>query len=168
MSDQISRTEKPDLKQATAMMPRRLQGISSAQDPAVYSAAGRSNPARLTKAFGLACLCAQYAADAKAENILLLDMRKLTSVVDFFIIATVPSRRQATGIAAQVEAEMKKRQEKKLSVETSESGRWTLLDYGDVVVHLFSPEGRGFYSLDEVWGDAPRLDWTKPDQELPN
>jgi ribosome-associated protein len=112
-------------------------------------------------------MCAEFAANAKAENILLLDMRKLTSVVDFFVIATVPSRRQAVGIAGQIETEMKKRQEKKLSVETSETGRWTLLDYGDVVIHLFSPDGRDFYSLDEVWGDAPRLDWTRPEQELP-
>jgi ribosome-associated protein len=162
-----SKTEKPDLKQASRLMPKRLQGISSAQDPAVHSAVGRTNPARLTKAFGLACMCAEFAANAKAENILLLDMRKLTSVVDFFVIATVPSRRQAVGIAGQIETEMKKRQEKKLSVETSETGRWTLLDYGDVVIHLFSPDGRDFYSLDEVWGDAPRLDWTRPEQELP-
>jgi ribosome-associated protein len=54
---------------------------------------------------------------------------------------------------------MKKLKEAKLSLEESETGRWTLLDFGDVVIHLFSPEGREFYNLEDVWGDAPRLDW---------
>ena len=55
--------------------------------------------------------------------------------------------------------EMKKLKESKLSLEESDTGRWTLLDFGDVVIHLFSPEGRDFYNLEDVWGDAPRLDW---------
>ena len=86
-------------------------------------------------------------------------MRKLTSLVDFFVVVTVPSRRQASAIAGQIELEMKKLKESKLSLEESDTGRWTLLDFGDVVIHLFSPEGRDFYNLEDVWGDAPRLDW---------
>ena len=54
---------------------------------------------------------------------------------------------------------MKKRGEHKLGLEGSEEGRWILIDYGDFVVHIFSAEGRGYYALEEIWGDAPRLDW---------
>jgi ribosome-associated protein len=54
---------------------------------------------------------------------------------------------------------MKKRGEHKLGLEGSEEGRWILIDYGDFVVHLFSPEGRAYYALEEIWGDAPQLPW---------
>ena len=148
------------------LAPKRMRGIAGMQDHTEQGAIARANPARLQKAFELACLAAQMAEDNKAEKILVLDMRKLTSMLDFFVIATVPSRRQAGAIAGQIELEMKKRKEAKLSLESSETGRWTLLDYGDVVVHLFSPEGREFYNLEDVWGDAPRLDWKTPGQQI--
>jgi ribosome-associated protein len=54
---------------------------------------------------------------------------------------------------------MKKYGEAKLGIEGSEEGRWTLIDYGDFVVHVFSPEDRAYYALEDIWGDAPRLDW---------
>ena len=54
---------------------------------------------------------------------------------------------------------MKKRGERKLGLEGSEEGRWILIDYGDFVVHIFSGEGRSYYALEEIWGDAPRLEW---------
>lgn len=146
--------------QVVPPVPKRMaRTIAGMQDPAEHAAVARSNPERLQKAFELARLAAQMSEDSKADKILVLDMRKLTSMLDFFVIATVPSRRQAGAIAGQIELEMKKRKEQKMSVETSETGRWTLLDYGDVVIHLFSPEGREFYNLEDVWGDAPRLDW---------
>lgn len=146
--------------QVVPPVPKRMaRSIAGMQDPAEHGAVARANPERLQKAFELACMAAQMSEDSKAEKILVLDMRKLTSMLDFFVIATVPSRRQAGAIAGQLELEMKKRKEQKMSVETSETGRWTLLDYGDVVIHLFSPEGREFYNLEDVWGDAPRLDW---------
>ena len=55
---------------------------------------------------------------------------------------------------------MKKLGERKLGLEGSEEGRWILIDYGDFVVHIFSAEGRDYYALEEIWGDAPQLEWT--------
>lgn len=140
-------------------IPKRLKGIGSLQDPVPSFAVERTNPARLHQAYALARRAAEIAEDSKADSISILDMRPVTSLVDFFVLATVPSRRQATAISAQIEAEMKKQKESKIGMEASESGRWTLLDYGDVVIHIFSPEGREFYDLDDLWGDAPRIDW---------
>lgn len=166
MSETAENPASPESPDVNDVLPKRLHGIKALQDAATYSAVARSNSDRLQKAYELARMCAQFAADGKAENIMVLDMRRLTSMVDFFVIATSPSRRQATAIANQIEIEMKKRKESRLSFESSETGRWTLLDYGDIVIHVFSPEGRDFYSLEDVWGDAPRLDWTNPDLKI--
>ena len=57
---------------------------------------------------------------------------------------------------------MKKLGEPKLGMEGSEEGRWILIDYGDFVVHIFSAEYRGYYALEEIWGDPPQLDWRRP------
>ena len=57
---------------------------------------------------------------------------------------------------------MKKQGEAKLGLEGSEEGRWILIDYGDFVVHIFSPEFRAYYALEDIWGDAPQLDWQEP------
>ena len=75
------------------------------------------------------------------------------------MIATAASRRQSNAIASEIDQEMKKLGEAKLGLEGSEEGRWILIDYGDFVVHIFSPEARAYYALEEIWGDAPRLDW---------
>ena len=84
---------------------------------------------------------------------------KATPLVDFFVIVTAASRRQSNAIASEIDQEMKKLGEAKLGLEGSEEGRWILIDYGDFVVHIFSPEDRAYYALEEIWGDAPQLDW---------
>ncbi len=79
------------------------------------------------------------------------------------MIATAATRRQAHSIAFEIDAEMKKLGEHKLGMEGVEEGSWILIDYGDFVVHLFTPEARVYYALEEIWGDAPRLDWRRPE-----
>ncbi len=78
---------------------------------------------------------------------------------NFFVIVTATSRRQSHAMAGEIDHAMKKCGEAKLGIEGSEEGRWTLIDYGDFVVHVFSPEDRAYYALEEIWGDAPQLDW---------
>ena len=80
------------------------------------------------------------------------------------MIVTAASRRQSHAIASEIDQEMKKLGEAKLGLEGSEEGRWILIDYGDFVVHIFSPEDRAYYALEEIWGDAPHLDWHEPDR----
>ena len=99
MADPVLNTDEtsPDSTTKAAkpnpLVPIRMRGIAGSQDPVQLSAVARANPARLLKAYELARLAAQLSQDSKAQDILVLDMRKLTSMVDFFVVATVPSRR---------------------------------------------------------------------------
>lgn len=140
-------------------MPKRLRGLRDAQDPLIPSAVARATPTRIGTALEHAKMCARIASDNKAKDVLLLDLREVTSLVDFFVIASTSSRRQASSLGYELDAEMKKVNEEKLGIEGADEGRWTLVDYGDFVVHIFSEEARAYYSLDELWGDAPRIEW---------
>ena len=105
--------------------------------------------------------CAQVAADNKARDVLVLDMRGITPLYDFFVIATAASRRQIHTIAEEIDSVLTSQGEKRLGIEGYESSKWVVQDYGDLVVHLFDPETRAFYELEELWLDAPRLDWER-------
>ena len=143
-------------------LPKRLRGTREAQDVVPTSAAARAVPGRIDIALEHARLCARIADDNRGKDILLLDLRAATPLIDFFVIASAGSRRQASSIAYEIDAEMKKLGERKLGIEGAEEGRWTLIDYGDFVVHVFSEEARTYYDLEEIWGDAPRLEWRDP------
>ena len=137
----------------------KARSIREAQDEAVPEAVERRDPNRLSVALEHAKLAAKIAEDNRAKDVLLLDLRKATALLDFFVIATANSRRQANAIAIEIDAEMKKLGERKLGMEGEEEGSWILVDYGDFVVHIFSGEGRTYYALEEIWGDAPQLPW---------
>src|SRR6266702_7627286 len=100
---------------------------------------------------------AQAGLDKKAEDVLVLDVRGLTSYADYFVLMTAESDRQAGAIADAVDEKLKAQGASKVGVEGYESGRWILVDYGDVVAHVFSREARGFYDLEGLWADAPRF-----------
>ncbi len=108
-----------------------------------------------------ACLCARLAADHKARDILVLDMRGQTPLYDFFVIATGTSRRQVHTLAEETDALLRAQGDQRLSIEGYEASKWVVQDYGDIVVHLFSPEAREYYRLEELWEDAPRIDWER-------
>lgn len=137
----------------------RTRSVRAAQDEVPTTAVARREPARVNQALEHARLAARIADDNRARDIALLDLRQATPLLDFFVIATASSRRLSHAIASEIDAEMKKRGELKLGMEGSEEGRWILIDYGDFVVHIFSQEGRGYYALEEIWGDAPKLEW---------
>jgi ribosome-associated protein len=142
----------------TAKLRRRRSG-NPVQDDVSWAAVARGKPERLAKALEHARLCARIADDNRAKDVLLLDLRQATPLVDFFVIATADSRRQSNAIAGEIDQEMKRLGERKLGMEGSEEGRWVLIDYGDFVVHVFSSEARSYYSLEDIWGDAVRIDW---------
>ena len=95
----------------------------------------------------------------KAEDLCVLDLRELTSFTDFFLVMNGNSSRQNAAVAEAVEAALKPAGLRPLSVEGRESAEWILLDYGSLVVHVFSRAARDRYSLEKLWGDAPRLDF---------
>jgi ribosome-associated protein len=95
--------------------------------------------------------------DKQASDIVLLDVREHTSLADYFIIATVNNERQAKSIQDELQEKLHIEQNvRPLSISglESNSGGWTLLDYGDVIVHLFSDEMRHYYKLEELWSKA--------------
>ncbi|HEY6101532.1 MAG TPA: ribosome silencing factor [Anaeromyxobacter sp.] len=100
---------------------------------------------------------AKAGLDKKAEDVTVLDVRGLTSYADYFVVMTADSDRQASAIADHVEDAMKKLGVSKVNVEGYETGRWILVDYGDVVAHVMNKESRGFYDLEGLWADAPRF-----------
>jgi ribosome-associated protein len=93
----------------------------------------------------------------KAENLVVLDVRELTSVADAFIICSGRSNRQVQAIAEHIQAELKRQHKKPLSVEGLADGHWALLDYGDVIIHVFYEPVRVFYDLEGLWTDAKRI-----------
>jgi ribosome-associated protein len=137
------------------------------QDPVPPSATARTTPERMARALENARHSARIADDNRGKDILLLDLRQVTPLVDFFVIITATSRRLSRAISEEIDKEMKRRGEFKIGFEGSEEGRWTLIDYGDFVVHIFSTEARAYYALEEIWGDAPRLDWQDPARVRP-
>ena len=105
----------------------------------------------------LAKRSAELALEKKCEDIKILDLRGLTSVTDFFVIATADSERKAKAAAEHVIDELKEDGERPMHVEGMDSMHWILLDYIDVVVHIFMPDERRFYDLESLWSDAPVL-----------
>ncbi len=116
-----------------------------------------TGPADVHPAFPLARGAAAAALDKKAENVLILDVRGLTSYADFFVLASGTSDRQVQAIADSIEETMKKTGERPLGVEGQSNGHWILIDYGDVVCHVMYEDARVHYDLEGLWADAPRI-----------
>ena len=117
--------------------------------------------ATLTDALDRACLCARAAADTKAKDVVVLDMRGVTPIYDFLVLATGSSRRQMHAIAEHVDDVMRDVGDARLGIEGYEASRWIVQDYGDVVVHVFDPEARDYYALEDLWADAAKVDWER-------
>ncbi len=93
----------------------------------------------------------------KASDIVVLDMRGVASFTDYFLICSGESDTQIRAIVDAIIGEMKKRKVKVWHVEGYEDAKWVLLDYGDIVIHIFHPEIRQFYQIEKLWADAPLL-----------
>lgn len=115
-------------------------------------------PRQAEAALERALLAAQTAEDNRGTDIVVLDMRELTSIFDYFVLATGTSRRQLHAMSEEIDHALEDRMgDRRLGIEGYEESRWILLDYGDVVVHLFEPETRSYYSLEELWGRAKQI-----------
>lgn len=101
-----------------------------------------------------ASLCYNAASSKKAIDLIALDLRGLSDVADVFLIATGRSRTQVQTIVDAIEAALRATGDKKYHVEGYETGRWALIDAGDVVAHVFDEEARDYYGLQRLWADA--------------
>lgn len=107
----------------------------------------------------VARIAAQMGDERKAEDVRVLNIADATVIADYFVMMTGFNRRQIQNIAWEIDREMKMRGVKKLGFEGYETAWWVLLDYGDVVVHIFHADARNYYDLDMLWADATEYDW---------
>lgn len=119
---------------------------------------------RLQRARQLAIQTARIADEHRGEDIVVLDMTRLTPIVDFFVLVSASTPRRMQTIVDEIDRTLKELGEQRLGIEGYGTSRWILLDYGDIVVHVFSPEARQYYDLDNLWADAPRIPWQEGEE----
>jgi len=103
-------------------------------------------------------ICLKAAIEKKARDPVLLELKGISSITDYFLLCTGKSDRQVQAIAQAIEEELKKNGIRPLGQEGTAQGKWILMDYGDVVVHIFLEPIRKFYDLEGLWIEAPRMD----------
>lgn len=102
---------------------------------------------------------ARVAADHKCEDVVVLDLRGVSTVADVFVVATGTSDRQMSAVLSHIEDYARSVGRSPFRVAGAREGKWALADYVDVVVHVLDHEHRAFYDLESLWGDAPRVVW---------
>jgi ribosome-associated protein len=102
---------------------------------------------------------AALAQEKLAEDVVILDMRPVCTFTDFFVICTGRNARQTAAIWDEVHARMKKEDDLlPRTIDGVQEGTWILADYLDVVLHVFTPEARAYYKLEDLWGDVPAIE----------
>ena len=104
---------------------------------------------------------AALAGEKLAEDIVVLDMRSVCDFTDYFVICSGGNPRQTKSISDEVHAGMKRENVLSASVDGEREGSWIIVDYLDVVLHVFAPETRRFYALEDLWGDVPQVELTE-------
>ena len=113
----------------------------------------------------LALAAAQTAEDNRATEVVVLDMRELTPMFDYFVLATGKSRKQLHAISEEIDHTLEDElHDHRMGIEGYAESRWILLDYGTVVIHIFDQETRDYYLLDELWSQAKRVE--RPEQAV--
>ena len=105
-----------------------------------------------------ALVAARVAEENRGRDIVVLDLCELTTMFDYFVIASGASRRQLHGMSEEIDHALEDGLgDHRMGIEGYDESRWILLDYGDVVIHLFDPETRDYYGLEDLWGQAKRV-----------
>ena len=113
----------------------------------------------VTDSATLARLAARAASSKQGEATVILDLRELLTITDYFVITSGTSDRQVNTLAEEIVRTLKERGVRPVREERDAQAGWVLLDFVDFVVHVFRQEEREFYRLENLWGDAPTLDW---------
>lgn len=143
-------------------MPRSPTQIALSQSSQPHAASDRARArgaARIDEDSPRTAVAAARAAlEKKADEVVVLDLRGVSGYTDFLVIGSGNSDRQLEAIAESVEKELTTHGHRVIGSEGQRGGRWVLLDFGDVVVHVFHAEERAHYDLEGLWADAPRLE----------
>ncbi len=121
----------------------------------------KAKPSKKLSSQQRAKLCAQAAAEMQAEDIIILEIGKLTSFTDYFVIVSGRSNRQVQAITDKVIEDIKASGNRPLGSEGEDEGRWVLIDWGDVVVHVFHHEERDIYELEKLWSDGTSVTFSQ-------
>lgn len=129
------------------------------EHPSNPAAQSRANPKRSLE---LALAAARVAAENRGTDVTVLDMSKCAAWVDYFVIVTGTSRRQLHAMSEEIDHKLEDDLgDKRMNIDGYDESKWIVLDYGTVVIHLFDEETRMFYSLENLWADADRVDLTE-------
>lgn len=135
--------------------------------PAFRTAATEAGPQGAEEARALAVVAARAATSKKGGDTVVLEVGPVLGIADAFVITSGSNHRQVATIAEEVEARAKAELGRKpIRTEGLADATWVLLDYGDVVVHVFHDEARRFYGLERLWADAPEIGWEEPTMAL--
>jgi len=127
--------------------------------PSLIPSSATLPPPGSSRSLQLALAAAKTAADNRATDVSVLDMREMTPLFDYFVLATGTSRRQLHAISEDIDRVLQEEWgDKRDGIEGYRESRWILLDYGNVVVHLFDQETREYYSLEQLWSGARPID----------
>lgn len=117
----------------------------------------RAREGRALEPVDVAKTIVDVAADKKASDVTLIDIRELSVLADYFVICTGANRRQIQAVASAIDDKMAELHVNTRGREGNAEGGWVLLDYGDVIVHIFGPMEREFYRLERLWSEAPTV-----------
>jgi ribosome-associated protein len=136
--------------------------------PATVSRAIAESTPPAERSLQLALAAARTARENNGQDVVVLDMRKITPVFDYFVIATGNSRRQLHAISDEIEHELEgPLKDKRMGIEGFNESKWILLDFGNVVIHMFDAETRDFYALEDFWSEAERVELSWDKDEAP-
>ncbi len=109
-------------------------------------------------------VCARLAHDKKVKNLVILKLKEISSLADYFIICSGTSDRHVQAVANHIEISLKKKGSLALGIEGVREGKWALLDYDDVIIHVFQEKEREFYDLENLWLDCPRVPFPEAEE----
>jgi ribosome-associated protein len=116
----------------------------------------------------LAVAAAQTAKDHRGQDVVVLDLRELTPVFDYFVVASGTSRRQLHAMSDEIDHVLQTElHDRRLGIEGYDRSSWILLDYGTVVIHLLDEQTRQYYGLEDLWAEAKRVPWESPTTQQP-
>ncbi len=142
-------------KKARARQAKQLAIATAANPTAVRPA--RTRPGEAARQFAVDC--ARLMNDDHCEDLVVLDLRGVSPVCDYFVIATGTSDRQMRAVADHIKEMGKARDEQPYGMAGYGEGLWIVVDYVDVIIHLFDPDHRAYYDLESLWGDCPKIEW---------
>ena len=128
--------------------------------PVIGQVASATDYDKNERSLQLALAAAQTAAEDRGKDILVLDLRELTCIFDYFVIASGSSRRQLHAISEDIDHKLEDGLgDKRMGIEGYRESSWILLDYGTIVIHLFEESTREYYSIEKLWGEAKHVPW---------